>query len=45
MDNKYIIYKALKEKNSSYLKGIELFYNKKWYKNAEFIYKWHPTKN
>jgi len=44
IDNYYKIYKALKARNYKYLVRIYWMPSKLKYRNAEFMYGWHLTK-
>ena len=45
IDNQYNIYKAPKAKNKKYLVRIYQTLNKRKYRNAKYIYRWHLVDN
>jgi len=44
VDNYYNIYKVPKKKNYKYLVRMYWIPSELKYRNAKFIYRWHPTK-
>jgi len=44
IDNEYEIHKVLKVRNYKYLVKIYWILSKAKYRNADYIYRWHPTK-
>ena len=43
VDDIYDIYKNLKKKNRKYSIRIYQALDKKWFRNAKYIYSWYPT--
>jgi len=41
MDNIYGMHKALKEKNWKYLVRIYWVLDKKWFRDAKYMHRWH----
>jgi len=44
IDNKCEMYKVLKARNYKYLVRIYWILSEAKYRNANYIYRWHPTK-